>query len=264
MSTLFYRLKDPPTLEYRTGQTPVYFENDNCIWIQIDSGYTDAGMWKYNLDKQEIITKYKSPQDMDIESWRYVFDSKNGIIYMINEMMASFNINTKEWNDIMCLPDTFPTDAPQFVYIESPIDEIHLYSFQKHYKYDRVHNSFIFLGSIPTERSADSYEVDTDGKWIYSKLTHELMIFQTYSDSILTCKVTDKDQKNYNWKKYNIESPMKSVHDNYQTFEVILGWNQIVFFFDFINKCICCLDLLHNNKWYEINCNMSNNKFRSA
>eukprot|EP01084_Bolivina_argentea_P071483 129943_1 len=98
MSTTFHELKDPPTVHYN-DMKPVYDEHNDCMWIQIKSDMTHTIMWQYDMNKQQMISKYNCPQAIDIDGIYMdpVFDQKNRIIYMFTESMISFNINTRQW-----------------------------------------------------------------------------------------------------------------------------------------------------------------------
>ena len=69
------------------------------------------------------------------------------------------------------------------------------------------------------------------------------MLFQFDYDGIFCCNVTDKDQKTFNWRELDFKL-MKPLPANY-LFEIILGWNQILFVFNLKQRYIECIDLLH-------------------
>ena len=80
----------------------------------------------------------------------------------------------------------------------------------------------------------------------YDSKQQMLMLFQLGSDRILMCNVCDRNQDLYEWKESKIK-----LNDNLNSLQIVLGWDQILFIFDYELKCIECIDLLHQeNGWY--------------
>ena len=100
------------------------------------------------------------------------------------------------------------------------------------------------------------------------------MVFEAYSRNILVCNVKDKNQKIFKWAKHKIQYPDEGSAAT-PKWDIILGWDQVVFFFEYNElyigdddpkddhdddakweECvfIWCLDLLNNDgRWYPSN-----------
>ena len=108
--TVFCELKRPPSLRWEQTK-PIYFNDNNKHTILIatntfDTDNKSAGIWQYDLDQHQIITKHQYPQDINsrIDVIDCSFDAENKILYMFGgeELpLASFNIQTKKWMQLL-------------------------------------------------------------------------------------------------------------------------------------------------------------------
>ena len=186
-----------------------------------------------------------------------------------------FNLNTKKWTNLLSLDNddnkgVIPYDIKRAYghFIASPIDQLHLFDKNSHFKYEDVEKVAKLSGNVGRYflTRAAFY---TPMRNIYCKQLQLLMVFETYSRNILVCNIKDKNQTIFNWVKHKIQSPATSRWD------IILGFDQLVFFFQhqgvYIGPkkdedeefkvdddanweesvSIWCLDLLNNGEWYE-------------
>ena len=125
---IFRELKRTPTMGWSSPPKPVYYNDNgkNTIFIApSDDDLIEAGVWQYDLDKQQIIIKYPYPYHHGISAFETILDAENKIIYIHpgpDDRLVSFNITTKTWTQQHQHNITLDTCD---VFIPSPINQIH-------------------------------------------------------------------------------------------------------------------------------------------
>eukprot|EP01084_Bolivina_argentea_P301006 519169_1 len=266
----FVKLNDPPSFKFTAhgaDSDPLYYsKNGNYLFILIPPQSANTGkIVKYDMDEQRIVETYKYPSDVYIASELGWIDVENSTIYISSTHheysieLLSFNFDTNQWNTSICNNENVMS-FPQSIFIQSPVNELHLIDNNTHFKYDKTNKLFIELqNNIGMSQIGldDGKSIDGAARFIYNKLHKQLMIFQGDLDDILVCKIQDKNQQIFNWEKSEIKLHRKNA---FRLYDVLLGWDQIVFWFHFTydknNGSIWALDLLHPNKWFQSTCNI--------
>ena len=262
----FCALKKPPLVRYKPHKPAYYQDNgQNTIFIPAD-GLHMEDIIHYDMDKQQIIAKYKYPGIGDIDEIAINSEGKL-VCIMTNNVdipLVSLDLNAKKWNELLfnqgnkicCVPND--EYFPQTLYIPSPINEFHLTYKNIHYRYDDT--------NIITKLHTGQSNITEEDVWksIYCKQLQMLMRFVVKSRDILICNITHKRQETVNWRRYKTEYHKEiDIAGCYREWDVILAWDQVVFWFkyhsDYVPETdgeeeiilIFCLDLLHNDKWYK-------------
>lgn len=241
----FIALKKPPLFCWQPPKPSYYLDEDgrNSILIPThsDDPFADPpGIWQYDLDKQEIINKYKYPNkyfdDSSIVVDRTTFDPINQIIYIIAEdLILSFDLKSKIWTkSVHDIPD-----FPHCQYIPSPVNELHFVLNDTHFKYDNDTKSVERLSEIKFDGDKDDDMNIKAAKFIYCKqlgiwLAFKSASFLVQSHDVFVCDIKSHNQLSYKWSKYEIKFDEDLDNSGlYTQFDIILAWDQIVFWFDF-------------------------------
>ena len=269
--SIFHRLQDPHPSAIKIWK-PCYhrWKGKNCILMFMDATHSEKvpnGIMVYDLDNQRptnnIIGWYPIPRIVELETLLSI-DRENDIIYMtgpgIGYEFIAINMNKhKQW--FKCQDDELENDASiesfTSYFIPSPINEFHL-TCHSHFKFDEAENRMVKLNNDTSLLNNEQ------SRLVYCKNKKQLIMFQSLCDYILYCDISESDGKVSDWKKYETAYPYdvgggRALYG----FDVILAWDQIIFWLDnwkwtqdengkHIREWkIWCLDLEHNQRWYQ-------------
>ena len=239
----------------------------------MDDDYNPKDLVIYNLDKQ-IILKTCS-LDSDYYLITSAMDTDKNIIFVTGAngcILTSYSLNSGELK-ILEIDDELETySKPIFwcncYFIPSPINELHITA-TDHFKYDQTKHKLIKYNndtSLFKQRENWNHTLaDYTAKFVYHKAKSQLLMFQEKCNYILVSKRDDKDENMSDWKKYPLLLP--TILEQGIRFSVILGWDQLLFLFDFKDNKdwkIWCLDLSHNNKWHQVHRKLPYKEFGDA
>ena len=264
------RLKNPPyPFPKNNGSQfrPIYYydQDTNTNYIFIIEEFL---IIKYNLDQQTISETYQCPPPLCHYQYGCI-DPIKDMIYLINTQddicgyrrWSTFDLKTKKWNESFYESNEYLTT--HFKFIPSPINQLHFTMDNEHYimnhkKHDQsscleLGQEIGIIGELPFHNlSYMNSPFSPMYKWsksVYSSKTKEWMLFQEMAASVLVCNISSKDQSNYEWRNSDLNITPLPISVN--SFEVILGWDQILFIFYLEDDLIECIDLLHGTS-----CNM--------
>ena len=254
-----------PTACQISNEPQYHFKDGHCIFIiENDRNFIPLRIKQYNLDKQAITKTYQAPQ-LEFGITSASIDRENEIIYMLGGdecIFMSVDLKNNEWNILKNDKINKRLNKSLFFsnshFIPSPINQLHI-TCNEHFKFDKEQNKLIKLNDNVTscltrwDQEDENVERSPHQKFIYCKSSSQLMMFQTMCRVILVCDVSQ--DRVSDWKRYRARLP--DVAMMFEEFDVILVWDQIVFWFDFYYEKeeggwnIYCLDLKHNDKWYK-------------
>ena len=245
----FTRLRDPPSpfpLPESAKQdiSPAYYwneENHKHTLFILDE--TNKNLIEYDLDRQETINKYPAPIDPSNIICIFINPSAK-VIYVVDCYDSTiFDIRTRKWS--CSYPHNFEkeisrTGFPNIIYLPVPNDCLHVIAESKHYPK---------WFPLNYNKSPNITLKDVDrGKLVY--IDKKIMLFPEYREKILFCNLIN--ERTYNWTEYDVKPP--KVIQYCKWFDVIIGWDQLIFYFDHAAKTVHCLDSLHLDlKWMEVN-----------
>ena len=240
----FIPLKKPPLFCWQPPKPSYYCDkgrNTILIPTHSDDPFADPpGIWQYDLDNQEIINKYKYPNkyfdDNSIVIERTAFDPINSILYIIGyNLILTFDLKSKIWTkSVHEIPD-----FPHCQYIQSPVNELHFVLNDTHYKLDNDKRIVQKLSDIKFDGDKDDDMNVKAAKFIYCQqlgiwLAFKSASFLVQSHDVFVCDIKSQSQLSYKWRKYAIKFDEDLDNSGlYTQFDIILAWDQIVFWFDF-------------------------------
>eukprot|EP01084_Bolivina_argentea_P282061 482738_1 len=259
----FIQLKPPPEITHSIP-TPVYYAKNHCIYISTDSEESNPGIWKYELNSLSITNSHDYSGDLDfvqICNPECCIDVENSDIYISGNVnhcpvffgyLDAFNIINEQWR--VCVGDGddeyILRSLSTITFIPHPINQLHVFADGNHYKYKE---ELVLL--------SENIGYNGRPKLFYSKLTNQLLLFQSKVDYILICNIYSSEQTEFVWSKIVIKLPQKL---GYQ-YAVILAWNHVVFCIDFNVCTIWILDLLHmEQKWMKAVVDFPKKQFTNA
>ena len=196
----------------------------------------------YDLDKQSIKQEYQYPSYIRRLTAPFGgFDPQKNIIYVIawNRCVETFafNLTTKKWTDLH-----FDT-MPNFFFIPSPINQTHFFleDGTQHLMKNNNYESKLLCSEIGLQHCAMPNYME----FVYNLKRKKLMLIQHRQKHILECNINDINQQTFNWTKSQIVLGWRLAHIYC---DVILGWNQILFIFNWPCKIVECIDLEHPGK----------------
>lgn len=260
MSTLvkppFVQLDDPQypfPLDESTklGAPPIYYWDDaeqTSFVFMID----EEGIIKYDLDQQRTTSQY-IPPTMVRSAWTDPYGHLNkdkGLIYihLLYSEWVLFNIHTKEWTYLgeANLDSHFRAAFMNMLYIPAPIDEMHAIAGNTHYKIATKQNGT----KLAISKLSETLEMTHSANCIFNPISKQIWLFPEKSRNIMVCDINVRNQKSMKWKICCIKQPHKATYSKY--FDVIIAWNQLLFYFDHAQDTIHCIDLLHSQQWIQI------------
>ena len=271
--SVFQRLKDPPSFTAEVLEPLYHSKNGNYIYIFVEDTQNDdhqcGRIWQYNLDQQKVTKKYTKLEDVQYLNFRYdsCIDQDNDIIYFMGGseyIFKSFNLNTNQWS---ILPRFDTTTFINCYYIPSPINQLHITSLD-HFVYNRLENKLVKLDNDTSLFQRHNRHWAKQSSYIYHKSKGTLIMFQGDYKYILCCDIDEKNKTVSDWRKYDIGEIPENKDRLFFSDSFILGWDQVIFWFD--DYCesikdakIWCLDLEHNDKWYQSPHNFPDFEYKS-
>ena len=251
-------------LEYHGSQCrPIYHydEKTQTNYIFIIGG---SAIIKYNLDKQIIATKdlHHSPFSVWMDRRYGCLDPTKNIIYLITGLTTwvTYNLSTRKWNGSFYFDRNCET--AHFKFIPTPINQLHFTMDDKHYRMNDTVTDELSRIELSNKVGINGYKPPSTifppwyskSKSVYNRRIHEWMIFQPLSYHVLVCKIHDKNQTKYEWRKSDIIELKHLLPKSADDFEVVLwplnrkrfaGELQLLFIFHLEDNFIECIDLSH-------------------
>ena len=269
---IFEKLADPPALLWPVNKPQFYGKNGNHIFILIDCNNAQLqysplsnikqGLLEYNLDTQQIVNQYECTTTTLLEENDICIDEEENIIY-INESCDNkhfpriFNINTKQWT--IHMNDQYQHLYKQnFYFIPSPINKLHI-TCTDHFEYDNTTHKLNKLDNDTSllKMRKCMYPLpsinENPSRFLYRKSCRQLIRFDAEhrGNNMLVSTIYEVGHAS-DWTKYPTKLPR--IPNGYRSFDVLLAWDQIIFWLDYEETpkwSISCLDLNHNSKWYK-------------
>ena len=258
----FNRVRTPPSPfplpeSAKPDLSPVYYWNNktntHTLFI-LDE--LNVNLIEYDLGRQEIINTYPAPIDTTSHPCTFIDDNAKLIYVLDDDDCTIFDIRRGTWS--VSFPHQFslsPEDRYGFssmVYLPI-VNRMYVIAESGHYKIESVmHNpERLLVKSLKYSISSISdIHYGYRGKVIY--IGSKLMLFPEFWRTILVCDVTMANEDEFNWIESDIKLPNETPHC--KLFEVINGWDQLIFLFNHESEKLHCLDLLHLNLgWIELN-----------
>ena len=242
----FVKLKTPPHIHTTRPQHCSF--NGNCIILN-----TEQSLKMYDLDKQMITKKWEPTANIAGTYYRIkgsCIDSKRNILYAVigdrdffgllnKTQLVSVDLIKNEWNVLKWNNVT----ESQSIFFISSINKLYI----------KRPKNWRFKHLMPTK----------DDQYFYRNSTDQL--FKKTQGEIIICDVCTDGKWLSDWNIFENKLPHKRSFDiEFQKFEIILAFDQILFLFDcpafykFSHKKACkiwtiwCLDLNHDKTWYQV------------
>eukprot|EP01084_Bolivina_argentea_P075126 136213_1 len=221
----------------------------NCIIMSTDyeERQITPGIYQYNVESNKCSLIYKYNNECTPECHGQYMDPVNNLLYLFGRrnVLNAFDLKTNTMQKINnCHPFAEAcTNWPASTYIPFPVNQAHILLDDKHYKYDIKHKTMIQL------KGNSALNGIVYAHLLYIPIKKQLMFLGSSFDSkILSCDIQqNSDQTEYEWKMCKLKMPRAAEHCTYDT---LLGFDNILFVFYFVEKDIYLLDLL-NNKWFK-------------
>ena len=226
--SVFTKLPAPP---YINTIRPQYWSfNGNCIIVT-----SGTELWLYDLEKQIITKKWKCTNI--IHSINTVcIDLQDNLLYALvglrdAKKLISVDLIKNEWNELRGSENVaefnniFPLPSMDKLYIDA------------------------CRNNVTAE----------DDQYFYRKSTNQL--FRKRHGEISVSDVNTNDKSMSDWKIYKKHMPKKGADFFWAIFsklKMILAFDQIIFYFVCNEWTIWCLDLDHDERWYQTTHGMPN------
>ena len=264
--SIFLQLIDPPVTSNCHYRSNYCSTNGNYVLVTIYRENRDPQhtIWFYDLDKQEISSILKPLSSQYMDAYNYTdysmfstaYDEENNSMYILTyNGLITVDIDKNKWNSI---PSNRNHERFQFSnchFIPSPINELHI-TCGYHFRYKESENEIVqFMNdttlfqtsnSILGNAYSDTHQ-DEQANFVYRHATQQLFMIQSDTKYMLVCDISNGNVSD--WTQYETELPRKPHLTTDSDF--ILGFDQIIFWFDYELEEVCCLDLDHNDKWHQ-------------
>ena len=258
--SVFSELKAPPTLPPKIicNKLSLLYRNSIILIPYMSS----EKFLIYDLDKQNITNQFLcDPTYTTIDLiFDHCMDRENNVLYIvIGDKMVSIDLTKNEWN---IMESENVSNLQSFYYVSS-INKLYINRFNKNR--NNLEKNLVWSSVNSMLRNDDQY--------FYRDSTDQLFK-KRWDGEISYCNIDTKVKSVSNWKIY----PMKLPKHHSISSNIILAFDQIIFYFDFPSSDnyayqgllmnddkiynewrMWCLDLDHNEKWYEVHDDIGDN-----